>query len=290
MTDSTQISRPQTPLPNADAHTVAGFGDEWSRFDQSDLSPNDHEAIFQSYFSVFPWDKLPANAEGFDAGCGSGRWALKVAPRVGKLHCLDASAEALTVAKRNLRSVANCVFHHASAEAPPIEPNSQDFGYSLGVLHHVPDTLSALRACVRLLKPGAPFLLYLYYAFDNRPTWFRALWQVSEVGRKTISSLPYPARYAVTQAIAAGVYLPLARTAAALERVGVDVDAFPLSLYRNRSFYVMRTDALDRFGTRLEKRYTRDEMRSLMESAGLERIRFREAMPYWCAVGYRSST
>jgi hypothetical protein len=48
-----------------------------------------------------------------------------------------------------------------------------DFGYSLGVLHHVADTEGALRAAVRTLKPGAPLLVYLYYAFDNRPRWSR---------------------------------------------------------------------------------------------------------------------
>lgn len=40
--------------------------------------------------------------------------------------------------------------------------------YFLGVLHHVPDTQAAIRSCVGLLKPGAPLLLYFYYAFDNR--------------------------------------------------------------------------------------------------------------------------
>ncbi|MCY7329778.1 MAG: class I SAM-dependent methyltransferase, partial [Saprospiraceae bacterium] len=61
---------------------------------------------------------------------------------------------------------------------------AMDFGYSLGVLHHIPDTRAALAACVRKLKPGAPFLLYLYYAFDNRPWWFKALWRLSDVVRR----------------------------------------------------------------------------------------------------------
>ena len=43
-----------------------------------------------------------------------------------------------------------------------------DFGYSLGVLHHIPDTCAGIKACARLLKRGGPFLVYLYYAFDNR--------------------------------------------------------------------------------------------------------------------------
>jgi SAM-dependent methyltransferase len=57
-------------------------------------------------------------------------------------------------------------FHQASVAASGLQPNSQDFGYSLGVLHHVPNTAAAIRSCTELLKPGAPLLLYLYYAFD----------------------------------------------------------------------------------------------------------------------------
>ena len=44
---------------------------------------------------------------------------------------------------------------------------------------------------------------------------------------------------------------------ACAERLGTDVRHFPLSAYRDRSFYTMRTDALDRFGTRLERRFSR---------------------------------
>ena len=35
----------------------------------------------------------------------------------------------------------------------------------------------------------------------------------------------------------------------------------------------MRTDALDRFGTTLEQRFTASEIREMMHNAGLERIR-----------------
>ena len=51
----------------------------------------------------------------------------------------------------------------------------------------------------------------------------------------------------------------------------------------------MQTDALDRFGTRLEKRYTKKETLTMMETAGLENIKFSESEPYWCAVGYKKS-
>jgi ubiquinone/menaquinone biosynthesis C-methylase UbiE len=275
---------------NQDEATVRGFGDEWSTFDQSTLDPAEAARTFEQYFAPFDWSEVGRTAEGFDLGCGSGRWARFVAPRVGLLHCIDASRQALTVAERNLADLPNCRFHHASVDRMPCADNSMDFGYSLGVLHHVPDTQAGLAACVRKLRPGAPFLLYLYYAFDNQPSWYRGLWQASDVLRRVVSRLPFRIRVGAATMLAATVYWPLARTARMLERQGTAVSSFPLAFYRNRSFYTMRTDALDRFGTRLEQRFTRTEIRGIMEAAGLVDIRFSDAPPFWCAVGRRANT
>ena len=271
---------------NIDKQVVAGFGDEWSRFDQSELSKDELEQMFDNYFNIFPWEKLSAKAVGFDLGCGSGRWAKMVAPRVGTLHLIDVSADALTVAKRNLKGADNCHFHNASVEEIPLENDSCDFGYSLGVLHHIPDTQAGLQACIDKLKSGAPFLLYLYYRFDNRPVWFRMIWKTSDVVRRFVSKMPHTLRFGLSQMLAAGVYFPLARTAKVLEKSGMNVESFPLAQYRNNSFYVMRTDALDRFGTRLERRFTKIEMRQMMEDVGLENITFSHTS-FWTAVSFK---
>jgi len=151
-------------MENVDKTVVAGFGDEWSRFDQSELTHEELTKMFDNYFNIFPWEKVSKNAVGFDLGCGSGRWAKMVAPRVGKLHLIDPS-DALEVAKRNLRDSDNCEFHRATVEEIPLADNSQDFGYCLGVLHHIPDTKAGLQKCVDKLKKDAPFLVYLYYRF-----------------------------------------------------------------------------------------------------------------------------
>ena len=74
---------------NIDETVIAGFGAEWSRFDQSALSEEEARQLFNQYFDVFPWSALSPGATGFDAGCGSGRWARLVAPRVGRLDSLD---------------------------------------------------------------------------------------------------------------------------------------------------------------------------------------------------------
>ncbi|MDE2597119.1 MAG: class I SAM-dependent methyltransferase [Sphingomonadales bacterium] len=274
---------------NIDSRTVDGFGDEWHAFDQSRLDDAEWRTLFDRYFSIFPWDSLPAHAEGFDLGCGSGRWARGVAGRVGKLHCIDPSAKALDVARRALANCPQVSFATAAVDAIPLPDGSQDFGYSLGVLHHVPDTEAGLRACVAKLKFGAPFLLYLYYAFDNKPMWFRAVWKVSDLARRMVSQLPFAARKLVTGVLAGLVYWPLARGAALAERLGANVSNLPLSPYRHLTFYSMRTDALDRFGTRLEHRFTRSEIGAMMRRCGLDDIRFREDVPYWVACGRRTN-
>jgi len=74
-----------------------------------------------------------------------------------------------------------------------------------------------------------------------------------------------------------------------MEKLGVEVSSMPLSVYRNRGFYVMRTDALDRFGTRLEHRFTAGQIRQMLTDAGFEKIRFSDRPPYWCAVGFKRS-
>lgn len=274
-------------MANLDPKTVSSFGDEWSRFDQSGMTEAEAQKVFEEYFSVFPWAKLPRDPEGFDMGCGSGRWARFVAPRVHRLHCIDPSA-AIDVAKRNLASLANVSFHSASVSDPGLPEGSQDFGYSLGVLHHVPDTQAAIASCASLLKPGAPLLLYLYYAFDNRPLWFRGLWQVSDWGRRLISCLPSQLKHFATDGIAALVYWPLARLSLVMEKAGCAVGSVPLSYYRHHTFYTMRTDARDRFGTPLEQRFTRVQIETMMREAGLTNIQFSTGAPYWCAVGTKA--
>src|SRR5712671_3981405 len=232
---------------NLDRATVDDFGREWRRFDQSGVSSAELQRRFGEYFAIFPWDSLPPDAVGFDAGCGSGRWAARVAPCVGRLHCIDASADALAVAQKSLAGLSNVNFHAASLDAIPLADNSMDFGYSLGVLHHLPDPAAGLAACVSKLKRGAPMLVYIYYAFDNRPAWFRLLWRTSDLLRRLLSRAPFRLKSAIAEFLAACIYWPLARSAQLVERRGGNVANWPLGAYRRRSYYAMRTDALDRF-------------------------------------------
>ena len=107
--------------------------------------------LYNNYFSIFPFDNIGKNSVGFDMGCGTGRWAKFVAPKVKRLNCIEPSKLALKEAKLNLKDFKNC-FENRDVMSTKLKNNSQDFGYSLGVLHHIPDTLLALKQCVKKLK------------------------------------------------------------------------------------------------------------------------------------------
>ena len=126
------------------------------------------ERVFEDYFCLFPWDQLPPDAEGFDMGCGSA-----AGPASQPLVWYDCTALILPTPwlKQTLADQLNGVPLWLVA-ASGLPPSSQDFGYSLGVLHHVPDTVAAIRSCAELLKPGAPLLLYLYTPLTTAPGGF----------------------------------------------------------------------------------------------------------------------
>ena len=274
--------------PNYDQKTIDSFGQEWQKFDQYSLSEIEINKLFNKYFNIFPWTTIGYDSEGFDMGCGSGRWAKIVAPKVGHLNCIDPANEAIEVCKKVLSKNLNITFFNESIDNVSIRENSQDFGYSLGVLHHIPDTQRALNSCVSLLKKDAPFLIYLYYNFDNRSTFFTLIWRFSEFFRSFISKLPNSLKPFFTDGIAILVYWPLARFSKLISWLGINPSFIPLSFYKNSSFYTLRTDSRDRFGTPLEQRFSKKDILRMMNKAGLNQIKFSDEEPYWVAVGFKS--
>ena len=71
-------------------------------------------------------------------------------------------------------------------------------------------------------------------------------------------------------------------------KFGFNVDNLPLNYYKDKPFYFMKTDALDRFGTKLEKRYSKIEIKRIMTSGGLKNIKISDNPPYYCAIGFKS--
>jgi len=262
------------------------FGKEWKTYNYSNTTFSELKDAFNQYFYIFPIHKLK-KAEGFDMGCGTGRWAKIIINKVKKLNCIDGSKDALNVAKKNLKNFNNVKFFHSLIKDNILKKNSQDFGYCLGVLHHTPDPLYGLKVCNKILKKNAPFLLYLYYDHENRPFWYKMIWKITDTLRYLISKLPFQIKKKITTIIAILIYFPLAKLSFFLEKLKIKVDNFPLSYYRNKNFYIMRTDSLDKFGTKLEKRFSKKKITEMLTATGFKKIKFSPKMPHWVVLAHK---
>jgi SAM-dependent methyltransferase len=167
--------------------------------------------------------------------------------------------------------------------ANSIPAGSLDLAMSLGVLHHIPDTELAIRDVATKIKSGGVFLCYLYYKLENKPVFYRGLFWASNSLRWVISRLPYAMRRFIAQIIALLVYFPLARSAKLLENMGKNISNFPLHHYADMPFVMLQNDALDRFGTRLEQRFSKKEIIDMLGKAGfdLSTLKFSATEPFW---------
>ena len=87
------------------------------------------------------------------------------------------------------------------------------------------------------------------------------------------------------------VYLPLVSVARIVAKVNAPLaERFPLGYYRNKSLRIIRDDALDRFGTPLEQRFTKVEIADMLNAAGMERVRFSENAPFWHCLSRRADS
>ncbi len=269
---------------NIDLETVASFGEEWRKF--QDFSDEEIALIGDEYFDIVEPYMLGEGCVALDLGCGSGRWTRYVAPRCGFVEALDPS-DAVLAAAALTHDLDNVRVTQASASTIPFPDHSFDFILCLGALHHIPDTAAALAAATRKLKPGGWILLYIYYALENRGPFYRTSFWLSSLARYLVSRFPPRLKEVSCDLIAALVYLPFILLAR-LTRAALGDEAFrrvPLHYYANKSWFVIRNDALDRLGTPLEQRFTRAQTREMMEAVGLGEIRFSERAPFWHAVG-----
>ena len=113
------------------------------------------------------------------------------------------------------------------------------------------------------------------------------IWKISNIVRFFISKLPFYIKKKITDLIALLIYYPLAKLNLFLDFLNIKKFSFPLSYYKNKSFYVMRNDSLDRFGTRLEKRFSKKQIKKYMSEASLKDIIFYDEEPFWVVVGYK---
>lgn len=270
---------------NIDPVTVRSFGEEWKAFSQ--FEDEEIRKIGDTYFDIVSADMLGPGMIAADFGCGTGRWTKYMHQRAGAVAAIDPS-DAIYVAARLLRDAGNVQLYKASIDNLPFPDHYFDFGFSLGVLHHIPDTQKAMDACVKKVKPGGHFLVYLYYSLDNRGFLYKSLFFLSNLIRRIVSKMPGGLKRFSCNIMAVFFYMPFVLFSRLLRFFRVPAkwrSKIPLHSYESTSFYIIRNDALDRFGTPLEQRFSKKQIQSMMDKSGLENIIFSDQAPFWHAVG-----
>lgn len=272
---------------NADASTVESFGDEWTKF--SGFDANELRIAGDQYFDIVRDEMLGADKNALDIGCGTGRWSRYLSPRIGTIEAIDPS-EAVFAASKFTADCKNIRITQAGYGGIPFAENSFDFVFSLGVVHHLPDTEGAIREAAAMVKSGGHLLLYIYYSLDNRGFLYRLLFGMSALVRRIISSFPRGLKFFCCDLMAVFVYMPfvlLARFFRMFSAEGKFWKKIPLSYYADKSWKIIRNDSLDRFGTPLEKRFSKKEIEAFLLKSGMKNITFSDKAPYWHVIAQK---
>jgi SAM-dependent methyltransferase len=266
-------SRTTSPTTPIAADIQFTFGEEWKQFPAITA---DHGGLFREYFDLV---NLPALADQrvCDLGCGMGRWSYFVADHCREIVLVDFS-DAIFVARQNLAKKSNAIFIMADIQQLPLRDDCAGLVFSLGVLHHLP--VAALDEVRKLGRLAPQLLVYLYYALDNRPAYFRLVLSLATVARRRLSQWKHPlVRRVATDAVAFGVYLPLVSVGRLFDLAGLGSYVPLFDMYKDKSIASMRQDAYDRFFTSIEQRVSRAQIAGLRDHFGS--VTISDRLPFW---------
>lgn len=143
---------------------AGNFSHEWTVHSTTQLDTDTRNVSEATFREKTGW--RPEDIKGkrvLDVGCGMGRFADVILRWGGEVVGVDLSF-AVDSARANLGKSPK--FHGAQASVfnLPLRPESFDFIYSLGVLHHTPDCQAAFKCLPRLLRPGGEIAIWVYSA------------------------------------------------------------------------------------------------------------------------------
>jgi 2-polyprenyl-3-methyl-5-hydroxy-6-metoxy-1,4-benzoquinol methylase len=240
---------------------TSSFGYQWHKYPRAQWGTQS-EVTFDLK-TGFDRSKLKGKRV-LDVGCGTGRF-VEVASRLGaQVVGIDLSAAA-EVAAQNLADRPNVTIYQADVFYLPFKPESFDYIYSIGVLHHTPDCEKAFKSLVPLLKPGGQIAIWLYSAYNK---WYR----MADYYRVITSRLPAPWLHALCQAARPTYYVYHGlRKIPVIGRPASRALRFLLPMpLDQRDARARVLDTFDWYSPKYQSKHTYEEVFRWFESCGLQ--------------------
>lgn len=249
------------------------FGEEWKNY--SNIK-SEHKDEFSLYFDLVNVNSL-SNSTVCDLGCGIGRWSYFLKDKCKDLILIDFS-DAIFEARKNLKENNNCLFFMGDIKDLPFKNDFADLLFSLGVLHHLPTECIEE---VRNLKKYAPnILIYLYYALDNRPFYFRLLLNFITGIRILVSKVKSKLfRHLFSKIICILIYVPLVSIGKIFEFIKLGKYIPLYDGYKDFSMNRIEQDVYDRFFTSIEQRVSQNDIYKLKDA--FSEVEISQKIPYW---------
>jgi SAM-dependent methyltransferase len=243
---------------------AGNFGFEWSVHDRTQLDgpvSDESERTFRRKTGFAPDDL--AGRLVLDVGCGMGRFS-DVAARWGATVVGVDLSRAVESAHRNVGDRPNAHVAQADVFRLPFGPGTFDCIFSIGVLHHTPDTRSAFDRLPRLLKPGGRIAVWLYTSDNGGQYW------MSDLLRRWTWRLPPRVLHALAHVAVPKYYLDR------LPGIGSRTRRLlPVSLHPRPEWRVL--DTFDWYSPRYQWKHSDDEVRAWFEAEGLVDVRALDA-------------
>lgn len=258
--------------------TIADFGRQWTAYRDSDGYYGSVE-IFRDMFGPLLAPGDLAGRRVLEIGSGSGR-IVRILLALGAAHvtAVEPSA-AFDVLSDNLRAEAGKVtlLRRTGDQVPP--SGDQDYVFSIGVLHHIPDPEPVVRAAYEALRPGGRLGVWLYGREGNR-LYLALLGPLRVVTKRLphafLAALVRVADLALVGYVALCRFLPLPLRGYMREVIArLDGPKRRLTIY-------------DQLNPAHAKYYTRAEAVGLLTQAGFQEIAVHHRHGYsWSVMGIR---
>lgn len=236
------------------------FGFQWNRFSRTQLDSVSGSSQSRDTFvekTGFPLASLEGKSV-LEVGCGMGRFLEVVAEAGAQAVGVDISA-AVNAAQANLGNRPNVSIVQADVFRLPFAPESFDLIYSIGVLHHTPDTRKAFLRLPSLLKAGGRIAIWVY---GSQLRWF----VVSDLLRPITSRLPKRALLSMCRiAIPLGAWQKKSGIGRAWNLL------MPVSQHPDPDWRWL--DTFDWYSPHYQHKHSYKEVEAWFQGAGLEDVR-----------------